>query len=108
MIGKELVSYRQTKAVETLADARVLVEHGRLSSAVNRIYYSVFYAVTALLLTKDLTSAKHSGVRSLFIQNFVKPGIISVDDGSFYFSMFEFRQKADYADFVTFELDTVQ
>ena len=58
MIEKDLVIYRRAKAVETLDDARVLVEHGRLDSAVNRIYYAVFYIVSALLLTRRLSSSK--------------------------------------------------
>ena len=108
MIEKELVNYRRVKAVETLDDARVLIEHGRLESAVNRIYYAVFYIVSALLLTRDLSSSKHSGVKSMFIQNFVKTKSVSLEDGSFYSSIFEFRQKADYADYVNFDLETVR
>ena len=108
MIEKDLVIYRRAKAVETLDDARVLVEHGRLDSAVNRIYYAVFYIVSALLLTRRLSSSKHSGVKSMFIQNFVKTKAVSMEDGGFYSSIFEFRQKADYADYVKFDLETVQ
>lgn len=72
-----------------------------------RIYYSIFYEVIALLLTKDLSSSKHSGVRSLFNKEIVKTGLVGEEFGEFYNKMFEFRQKGDYGDFVEFEKEKV-
>src|SRR3990172_940681 len=99
----ELIAYRRAKAKETLQDGSILFNAKRLSSAVNRIYYALSHDVTALLLTKGLSSAKHDGVRAMFNEHFVKPGKITVESGRFYSRMFEFRQKSDYGDFVTFE-----
>jgi hypothetical protein len=103
----ELIRYRRLKAGETLQDAVILVEAGRLHSAVNRIYYALFYEVSALLLTKDLSSSRHSGIKALFNEHFVKLGVVSTHTGRFFSTMFEFRQKGDYSDFVTFEKDKV-
>lgn len=99
----ELISHRRAKAKETLQDAQILFEAKRFASAVNRLYYALFYEVTALLLTRDLSSAKHGGVMSFFNEHFVKKGIVGIDSGRYYSRMFEFRQKSDYSDFVTFE-----
>ena len=104
----ELIAYRRAKAKETLQDGGILFNAKRLSSAVNRIYYALFHEVTALLLTKGLSSAKHDGVRAMFNEHFVKPGKITVESGRFYSRMFEFRQKSDYSDFVTFEEEKVR
>jgi uncharacterized protein (UPF0332 family) len=76
---QELIAYRRTKAKETLQDGKILFDAKRLPSAVNRIYYSLFYEVTALFLTKDLSSSKHSGVMSLFNEHFVKSGQVTVE-----------------------------
>ena len=103
----DLISYRRARARETLEDAKILLDSERLLSAVNRIYYAAFYEVTALLLTKGLSSAKHSGVRALFNQNFVKTKEVSIKSGQFYTKMFEFRQKSDYGDYTIFEKDKV-
>ena len=103
----DLISYRRIRARETLEDAKILLDSERLLSAVNRIYYAAFYEVTALLLKKGLSSAKHSGVRALFNQNFIKTKEVSIKSGKFYTKMFEFRQKSDYGDYVTFEKDKV-
>lgn len=73
----------------------------------NRLYYACFYAVTALILTKDLSSAKHSGVRMLFHQNFVKPGIIKIELGQFYDKLFRNRLKGDYTDYLRFSKDEI-
>lgn len=106
--NNELIAYRKNKSRETLEDATILFEAGRLYSSVNRIYYSLFYDVIALLLTKGLSSAKHSGVRALFNEHFVKTGKVDVEMGRFYARMFDFRQKSDYGDFVVFEKEKVK
>ena len=64
--------------------------------------------VSALLLTKELVSAKHSGVRFLFHQTFVKPGLVDVELGQLYDRLFDNRQKGDYADLVRFDLEDVK
>jgi len=104
----ELIRYRREKARETLEDAKILFNSGRLSSTLNRIYYAAFYEVVALLATNDLASAKHTGVRALFNENFVKTGKVSVEKGRFYSRIYDFRQKNDYGDFVEFEQDKIR
>jgi uncharacterized protein (UPF0332 family) len=103
----DLINYRRSKAKETLRDAKILFGTKSFSSTVNRIYYSLFYETTALLLTKDLSSAKHSGIRSLFNVHFVKTKIVNDNSGKFYSAMFDFRQKGDYGDFTVFEEETI-
>lgn len=100
---KELINYRRQKAKETLHDAEILLESHSLPSTVNRIYYALFYEIIALLLTEDMSSGKQSGVRALLNEHFVKTGKVPVEIGKFYASMFDFRQKSDYGDFVVFD-----
>jgi uncharacterized protein len=104
----ELIDYRRNRAKETLNDAEQLFNSGSLFSAVNRIYYAMFYEVIALLLTRDLSSPKHSGVKSLFNKEFVKTGKVSIKSGRLFARMFDFRQKGDYEDFVAFEKEKVK
>lgn len=47
---KELVVYRLDRANETMQEARLLARENFYNAAVNRLYYSCFYAVQALLL----------------------------------------------------------
>lgn len=102
-MNERLIRFRRDKARETLVDARVLLREGSPASALNRIYYAMFYEVVALLSTQDLASAKHSGVRALLNERFVKTGVVSVEQGRLFARMYDFRQKADYGDFVQME-----
>jgi len=55
-----LIKYRINRAEETLGDTKLAIENNRLHLVANRIYYSVFYVVSALALKKDFTTSKHS------------------------------------------------
>ena len=65
--NKDVVSYRMTRAEETLEDARILARAERWNACVNRLYYACFYAVSALLVRDGLSSSKHAGIRGLFM-----------------------------------------
>jgi hypothetical protein len=104
---RSLIMYRLERARESLEEASILLERGHGNAFVNRLYYACFYAVSALLLTRGLSSAKHGGVRSLFHQNFVKPGFVNTELGQIYDKLFDNRQKGDYADLVRFDPDEV-
>lgn len=99
----DLVRYRITKARETIEDARILANADRWNPCVNRLYYACFYAVSALLMQHDLSSARHTGIRSLFNQHFVKTEKISKKFAQIYNDLFERRQESDYLDFIRFE-----
>ena len=75
----DLIRYKLSRAEETLAEAKVMLQTSHPYGAANRIYYACFYAVTALLLTQNLSSSKHSGVIALFNRHFVKPGFAFFD-----------------------------
>ena len=104
---KTLVAYRLERAEESLEEAKILLERGYGNTFVNRLYYACFYAVSALLLTRGLSSAKHSGIRSLFHQKIVKSGLVDLESGQLYDRLFDNRQKGDYADLVRFDPDEV-
>ena len=100
---RDLVAYRMERALESLDEAELMRERGHFNTAVNRAYYTVFYAVTALLETEGLASAKHSGVRALLNQHFIAPGRIPKELGRAYADLFEDRQEGDYADLIRFD-----
>jgi uncharacterized protein (UPF0332 family) len=105
---EDLIRYKLSRAEETLAEARVMLETNHPYGAANRIYYACFHAVTALLLTRNLSSSKHGGVMALFNRHFVKPGLISADMGKFYSRMFDNRLESDYADWVQLQRHEVE
>ncbi len=100
---KEVVRYWVEKAGDSIQAAEDELKAGRLSFAVNRIYYACFYIVSAALLQENLKFSKHSGVRAAFHQHFVRPGRVSLEYGEFYDQLFEARQRGDYMELVIFE-----
>ena len=105
--GLELVRYRLDKAENTLLEARLMVENNLWDGAVNRLYYSCFYAVTALLFSRGISSKTHKGVRNLFHINFIEIGIISKELNKFYSELFNARKKSDYEDFAWIDPDVI-
>jgi hypothetical protein len=103
-----IIEYWRKRARECLDDAKLLLENKRLHSAVNRIYYALFYQVSALLLAKGLSFSKHSGVLAAFNREFVRTGKIDKELGKFYNRMFEHRRTGDYGELVEFEEEDVR
>jgi len=46
----EIVSYRIRRANETLHEVQLHIENELWATAINRLYYACYYAVSALLL----------------------------------------------------------
>ena len=104
---KALVAYRIERADEAIVEAKLLFEKGHLNAYVNRLYYACFYAVSALLLTRNLSTSKHGYLRSLMHREFVKTGVISKALGNHFDLLFNNRQKGDYGDFVKFNKEDI-
>lgn len=104
----ELIKYRISRAKETLAEVDNLIKLEYFNTAVNRIYYACYYAVTALLLKKKLSTKTHDGVRQMFGLHFIKSGLIMKEHGKYFSDLYDRRQTGDYDDFVVFKKETVE
>ncbi len=102
------IRYRMERAWDTLDDAKILASKGKWNSTVNRLYYSVYYAVMALLLKKGLKPATHNGAKSNFTQYFIKNQLIDKQFGTLYSQLFTWRLKGDYNDLYDFEESKVK
>ena len=94
---KALVTYRLEQADESLEAARILLDRGLIRPSVNRAYYSMFYAVLALLARGKQETSKHSGAIALFDRDFVKQGIFKKDYSRWLHDAFDLRQRSDFA-----------
>lgn len=105
----DIVLYRISSAKRLLREIEDLIRLGYYNTAMNRMYYACFYAVSALLLHEEIDGVKtHEGVRQMFGKHFVQTGIIPREWGRFYTVMFCSRSAADYEDFKDYDLCTVQ
>lgn len=103
----EYVRYRIETAYKTLDAAKVLSDSGFWNSAVNRLYYSLFYAVNALLVLHDIQVKSHSSTKSKFSQLFVKTGKFDKKYGQLLSELFDWRQKGDYDNIFDYDRDSV-
>jgi uncharacterized protein (UPF0332 family) len=101
-IKADFINYRLEKSDEAYKSACILFENSQWNSAVNRLYYACFHAVSALMLKTNITPKSHSGLKNQFYLNIIKKGLISRDLGILYNKLFDCRQKSDYDDFANF------
>lgn len=101
----ELIKYRLERAKETLIEAEVMANMNHWKTCINRLYYACFYAINALLIKNDLSSSKHTGVRSFFNKEFILTEEIPKEYGKLYNLLFKYREQSDYEDF--FSIDNV-
>jgi len=102
-----LISYRMERSRESIRAAEIMLENEMFAISMNRVYYSMFYAVQALLVLHKVSFSKHGQVKGYFNRELIKTGIFSVDMGKLYNKVFEYRQKFDYVDFAVPDRDMV-
>lgn len=90
-------------AYRSLDAAALNLDNDFYATAINRAYYAIFYAASGLLLIKDVSRSKHSGVIAAFRQYFIKPGWIEPEYSDIYGDVMEARVDSDYD--MTFEAD---
>ena len=102
-----LIEYWLGKSDESVASAVSELNAGRLTFAVNWLYYALFYAATALLYAKDKSYVKHSAVRAAFHRDFVKTGAVDKVFGKLYDELFQTRHQGDYTPLIEFDKEII-
>lgn len=95
-MDKDEIRDHITLAEECLEEAKNLLSNGFYRGAVSRAYYSMYHAAKALLLTKNVTPKKHTGVLRMLGLEFVNKGYLEEIYAEAYKYAFDIRQKADY------------
>jgi len=103
----DLIRYRLSRSKDTFEDARILADKERWNSAINRLYYSAYYAVIAILIKYDLKPTTHNGAKTVFSEHFIKKEILPKEFGKLYSQLFTWRQKGDYDDLYDFKKENV-
>lgn len=104
---KAIIEYRCTKAIGLLKEIDLLLNNSLFNSAVNRMYYACFHAVSALMIKYEIEVHSHAGIRQLFGLHFVKSGIIKKEDARIFSRIYDKRQASDYDDFIDFSMEEV-
>lgn len=103
----DIVGYRIGKAKTTFEEAKNLAANNYWNGAVNRLYYSCFYMVIALLAKDNILASTHNGVRTQFFKNYIKSGVFSKSLSGLYSELMNKRDEGDYDDFQEFSDEDV-
>lgn len=104
----DIISYRCEKALSLLKEVEILIGLSLGNSAVNRMYYACYHAVSALLLSNEIDVKTHKGLRQTFGASFVKTGLISPNDARIFSRIYDKRQASDYDDFMDLDIEEVK
>ena len=103
-----LVKFEYEKAMRFYIQAEKNAEMDIWDVVANRLYYSVFHAVSALLVKDGYKVNTHKGASLLFGLYYVKTGIFDNDEGRFYSQLQSIREKSDYNCVWTVSADEVR
>ena len=104
---KELIKYSIERANKAINDVEFLIENEKYYLATNRIYYGIYYSLSALALKHSFQTSKHTQLIGWFNKNFVKNGILEKRFGKYIQNAFEQRMEGDYGTFVNFEKEEI-
>ena len=102
-----LIEYRLQQAFETIELARFLSENQKFVIAVNRIYYGMYYALTALALKNCFETSKHGQLIGWFNKEFISNKKLDSRFGKILRNAFQNRTKGDYDAFTIFNQQEV-
>lgn len=97
--GKDLARYKLNRAREELETAELLLMNERLKAANNRAYYSIYYALTAVLCLEPIAFKRHKDTIGYFNKNYVHTGVFPVDIGRNIAKAAKVRHASDYDEF---------
>jgi len=104
---EDYIKYRIRRANETIQETHTHIENKFWNTAINRMYYACFYAISALLTKEKIEVSSHSGVRQKFGEYFVRTGKIERNLAKHFTELSEKRHKEDYNDFFDYDEETV-
>lgn len=103
-----LIEYRMDQAFDTANLAKFLFTSNKLAVAVNRIYYGLYYALTALALKYKFETSKHTQLIGWFNKEFIAANIVDQKYGKTLRNAYQNRTKGDYDAFVNFSTHEVE
>ena len=103
----ELIKYRLLQARECIDEVDFQIENRKFKTAINRIYYGMFYSMTALSLKYNFQSSKHLQLIGWFNKTFIKGNIILPKYGKMLRDAFKNRTDGDYAPYIEFKKENV-
>jgi uncharacterized protein (UPF0332 family) len=103
-----LIEYRLKQSRDTIELAEFLLSCDKLVIAVNRIYYGMYYALTALALKNKFETSKHGQLIGWFNKKYIASKKVDSKYGRILRNAYQNRTKGDYDAFVDFSAVEVE
>ena len=104
---QSLIDYRLRQATDTIDLANFLAASEKYVIAVNRIYYGMYYALTALALKNGFETSKHGQLIGWFNREYIASKRLDPRFGKILRNAFQNRTKGDYDAFIDFPRNEV-
>jgi uncharacterized protein (UPF0332 family) len=104
----QLIKYNIEKGKQAIEDVQFLMDSNKLYLAANRIYYGIFYMLSALALKNNFSTKNHGQLIGWFNKNFVKTSRIDRKYSNILRLSFELRSDADYDVLKIFNKEEIQ
>ncbi len=95
----DLSKYRIQESKDSLIVAENCLNDGFYKDAINRSYYSAFYAIKAILALDTVDFKRHKDVVAYFNKEYVATGTFQREIGRRLGILKQLREKSDYDDF---------
>ncbi len=102
-----MVELEIERAEKIMLQFPTLVEQKYWDTLVNRMYYAVFHAVSALMIHNAIQVHTHRGALIAFNKEFVRTGIFSAEEGHLFSKLESMRERGDYNCFIDATEDEV-
>ena len=103
-----LVTLELEKVDKTLNQLQVQLDSELWDLAANRLYYALFHAVSALLISDSHEVGTHRGAVVQFNLHYVKEGIFTKEEGRLYSRLQRLREDGDYNCAIDVEKEEVE
>ena len=105
---RSLIDYRLRQSTDTIDLANFLATSEKYVIAVNRIYYGMYYALTALALKNGFETSKHGQLIGWFNREYISTKRLDPQFGKILRNAFQNRTKGDYDAFIDFSRNEVE
>jgi uncharacterized protein (UPF0332 family) len=103
-----LIEYRIEQAKKMVDVSELLIKNNEAESAINRIYYGMFYMLLALGLKYEFETSKHQQLLGWFNKKFIHTGQIDKKYGRMIRKAYDKRMRSDYEVIVDIEIEEAE
>ncbi len=103
-----LINLRLVQAEQAVVLVKFLIEHKEWVTAANRIYYGMYYALTALALKSGFKTSKHLQLIGWFNREFIATNMLDRSLGPILRDAYDSRMKGDYDAIIELDSEKVK